>query len=609
MSPMNPPSTRIRKRPAPQRPLPDPQQTPSVLQRRSTRIQSRTRHVSVTYIPGSYHASQSPREQRPTAAQTSQPLGETSYTAVEASARAPSSAHAQEHLSSPEKQIYQTRKRGLDTSFETSGERPLKCARLTRRNLKELENMGGQRRQSAGKGSTGRSSSTTTTTNKDLGLHRHQPKSKSSYSGTKSTQSKQSTSTTDSGFPDIAFQNGILNPNCSKPPANLESRQDRIDRSRETASPSESDYQYFASAIRRAPNEASVLYETSMLLQRYNESGYHKSYNQAFNNFPKNIGFNDDLSAAQPDMVEGLDLTQFDPFPAREQLGGAATVYSGPEATTLPHLAGEWKGPGKDMILAQTQAAYDGACMVYGRNEARSYLESPDPPGYAFVSTFTTDGTTVNTFAHYSSETQGQVKYHQYPESSSLLISSYQDFKKSRRRLRNLQDDAKETSEKLRDELNEKWLANHRSSVGLSIPAETANATDCDSHDYDDDEDPNNQLLAEYWTSFPTNNEPDSSAQVPAVDSVYAPPYANLPANDEDDHFIQSSHTNNRYISPDGPTFPPITPPQSTKDASLPLEPSGDVEQAKGRGNKRTRRTRRQAIIVDSRKPRRKHEG
>jgi hypothetical protein len=142
-----------------------------------------------------------------------------------------------------------------------------------------------------------------------------------------------------------------------------------------------------------------------MLLQPYNEPGYHKSYNQAFNNFPKNVGFNNDLSAAQPDMVKGLDLTQFDPFPAREQLGGAATVYSGPEATTLPHLAGEWKGPGKDMILAQTQAAYDGACMVYGRNEARSFLEEPDPADHAFVSTFTTDGTTVNTFAHYSSET------------------------------------------------------------------------------------------------------------------------------------------------------------------------------------------------------------
>ncbi|KAM3065598.1 hypothetical protein ACMFMG_011308 [Clarireedia jacksonii] len=106
------------------------------------------------------------------------------------------------------------------------------------------------------------------------------------------------------------------------------------------------------------------------------------------------------------------------------------------------------------MVLAQTQAAYDGACMVYGRNRARSLLKSPNPASHAFVSTFTTNGTTPNTFAHYSSESQDQVKYHQYPTSSSFLISSYKNFKTSRRRLRNLQDYAKETSEKLRDELN-----------------------------------------------------------------------------------------------------------------------------------------------------------
>jgi hypothetical protein len=74
------------------------------------------------------------------------------------------------------------------------------------------------------------------------------------------------------------------------------------------------------------------------------------------------------------------------------------------------------------MIQARTQAAYDGACMVYGRNEARSFLESPDPAGHAYVQTFTTDGTTLNTFAHYSSESQDQVKYHQYPTSEGKPV-------------------------------------------------------------------------------------------------------------------------------------------------------------------------------------------
>lgn len=246
------------------------------------------------------------------------------------------------------------------------------------------------------------------------------------------------------------------------PHANLRDPREPIDRSRSTPSPSGSDYRHFTSAVRRAPNEKTILVETAnSLLKRYDDPGDQKSYDKAFAKFPKNVGFNNNLSAAQPDIVEGLDMPEFGQFPVREQLGGAATVYSGPQATTLPHLARECKGPGKDMILAQTQAGYVGACMVYGRNKARSFLDSPDPAGYAFVSTFATDGTTLSTFAQYSSESQGQVKYHQYPTSNSLLIATFDDFKKSRRRLRNLQDDAKENSEKLRDELVEKWSANH----------------------------------------------------------------------------------------------------------------------------------------------------
>ena len=85
-----------------------------------------------------------------------------------------------------------------------------------------------------------------------------------------------------------------------------------------------------------------MLFETSrLLLKHYDEPRYNKSYNQSFNNFPKNVGFNNGLSAAQLDMVEGLDMPKFKLFPVHEQLGGAAIVYSDLEATTLPHLARE----------------------------------------------------------------------------------------------------------------------------------------------------------------------------------------------------------------------------------------------------------------------------
>jgi hypothetical protein len=348
-----------------------------------------------------------------------------------------------------------------------------------------------------------------------------------------------------------------------------------------------------------------MLLETSKLLKEYGR-GYRRVYNQALNDFPKSVGFNTGLSAPQPDMIEGLDLREFKPFPVRQELGGAAVPTSENNATTLPHLAGEWKAGGKDMIQARTQAAYDGACMVYGRNKARSFLESPDPADHAYIQTFTIDGTTLNTFAHYSSSSQDQVKYHQYPTSSSFLISSYEDFKQSRRRLRNQQDDANETSVQLRNELNEKWSANHRSPVAPSVPAETADSTATNSYEYEDGEDPTNQLLAEYWTSFPTNNQYDSSVQILAADSVHAPPHASFPANNEDDPFMQISTGSNGYALPDGLAFPPITPPQSSEDISLPLELSEDIDQPNGRGHRRTRRTRKPVVIVDAQNTRRK---
>lgn len=77
-------------------------------------------------------------------------------------------------------------------------------------------------------------------------------------------------------------------------------------------------------------------------------------YNQPFNDFPKNLGFNNRLLPAQPDMVEGLNLTRFDLFPMREEIShGAAVPSLGPNDITLLHLAREWKGPGKDINLAR----------------------------------------------------------------------------------------------------------------------------------------------------------------------------------------------------------------------------------------------------------------
>jgi hypothetical protein len=106
------------------------------------------------------------------------------------------------------------------------------------------------------------------------------------------------------------------------------------------------------------------------------------------------------------------------------------------------------------MEKAKMQSAYDGAALVYARNQALSYVGEPDPPGHAEVATFTTNGTTINFFAHYAEASEeGMLEYHQYPTTSANLTNSYEDFKKGRKQLRNLQDDAKDSSYALRDQL------------------------------------------------------------------------------------------------------------------------------------------------------------
>jgi hypothetical protein len=65
------------------------------------------------------------------------------------------------------------------------------------------------------------------------------------------------------------------------------------------------------------------------------------------------------------------------------------------------------------MKEAELQSAYGGAALVFARNKALSYLGKSDPPGHAEVTTFTTDGTNLNLYAHYADPSEdGTLKYH-----------------------------------------------------------------------------------------------------------------------------------------------------------------------------------------------------
>jgi hypothetical protein len=85
------------------------------------------------------------------------------------------------------------------------------------------------------------------------------------------------------------------------------------------------------------------------------------------------------------------------------------------------------------------------------RSRTCSYIGRPDLPGRAYVLTFAIDGTHLNTFAHYLSGYGSKREYYQCPISAVNLLISYDDFKKGRQQLKNLQDLAKEHAEQLRD--------------------------------------------------------------------------------------------------------------------------------------------------------------
>ncbi|KAF4513344.1 hypothetical protein G6O67_000623 [Ophiocordyceps sinensis] len=328
----------------------------------------------------------------------------------------------------------QLRKRQIDSDGDND-KRRLKRARLTPKNLALFNKMG--RRKASNTAST--------------------PAHPESTVGSSSAKTM---STTTSGFAIQAHKNGILGPLYSKPPTNLGDIRKRHARSRATASPPESRFKRYARTIGGAVNEATMVVEVSgRLLKEYDDDGYKRAFNQAFTGFPNDVGFNNGLSAPQPDFAEGLEMQQFDPFPVDENVTGAVLYKDSPDSLTLPHLAGEWKGRGKDMIEARLQSAYAGAALVYVRNQALSYLGKPDPPGYAEVTTFTTDGTNLNFFAHYAapSEDNGTLKYHQYQYASANVKDTYQGHKDGYKGIRNEQDYSRDQSCALRDQLKEHW--------------------------------------------------------------------------------------------------------------------------------------------------------
>ncbi|KAF4458991.1 heterokaryon incompatibility [Fusarium albosuccineum] len=174
-----------------------------------------------------------------------------------------------------------------------------------------------------------------------------------------------------------AYENGILPHVSSKPPTNLQDFHQRYDRSRGTASPTESEHKRYADTVEDAGNKATMVFEVGRKLLKM--------------------------------------------------------------------------------------------------NQALAYLGKSDPPGYAEVTAFTTDGTNLNLYAHYAAPSEdGTQRYHQYRYKSANLVNTHPGHNQGRRGLRNEQDYAYKQSRTLKDQLREHWKQ-HRDAIapvveGAALP-------------------------------------------------------------------------------------------------------------------------------------------
>lgn len=276
-------------------------------------------------------------------------------------------------------------------------------APLTKANLRQLEKM-----TKNGSGSKS-------------GKSVYSSKTEQTTTTTPSARSK-TYSTTDHQFEAIFRKNGGLDPDDSDkhPPSNEKEIQDYLNKSRGSASPTRSQHRDFRKALFKAGNEREIeglfqgaVYKDTNKTSELLDIDYGANIDRQWVAFPKDVGFNDGLSAPKPDRTEGYAQRTFPE--SIHRVGGAATlVHDSPAFVGLPHIATEFKAHGKSMLEAEVQAGYDGAHMVYGRNKTLELIGEKDPPRHASPISVTSDGHYWTVYSHYAHENENKNKLEYY---------------------------------------------------------------------------------------------------------------------------------------------------------------------------------------------------
>ncbi|KAL7814594.1 hypothetical protein V8C44DRAFT_325606 [Trichoderma aethiopicum] len=289
-------------------------------------------------------------------------------------------------------------------------------------------------------------------------------------------------------YPAVQLQNGVLTPELSRRPRNLEWLQTRLRTPRHVTDWPAAKWQSYAMHSYLSTTREAIMCGTMALFQEYpRQPDYIRTFCQCFDDFPEYAPFSRGIEKPCPGFAQGFKLEAY-PCVDVEYLHASVCFTQGQVSLVHPHLAGDFVHG--DLKAMEATSARHGAAMVYMRNIALAHLQKDIVPDWADVMTFTTNGILINFYAHYESRSaDGKVVYHQYPVLTANLLGSYHEFLQGVTMLRNCQDHALFMATRLRDALEKYHIQNgvsawtYRLDQGEHILSESEDSEMGEAHD------------------------------------------------------------------------------------------------------------------------------
>ncbi|KAK5654424.1 hypothetical protein OQA88_7334 [Cercophora sp. LCS_1] len=232
-------------------------------------------------------------------------------------------------------------------------------------------------------------------------------------------------STTHSSFEQRAYENGILDPAASSPAHDLSTIQNRLTQRRTSTQPSENTNRQYGEAITESYSEMdAILCVNTHIMKGYNLSNvqYGRACGRAVTETPSR-DFNDGLSNARPDILEGL-TTKVLPDHLHDN------ALHEKKSLSFCHFAAEFKRTDGNLHQATVRAAYDDGIV------AATVIDKAAKEAAVLICV--TDGKVAEVYTHHSEGGQ----YHQnlvargslldYPNRGRELIRSAQDYARSK---------------------------------------------------------------------------------------------------------------------------------------------------------------------------------